>query len=931
MDDLYRTLIRAQHKYGFDLQVPRLVLLGAESAGKTSLLEYLLGYSVAFKQGGTATRCPTMLTLKGNEALGAGVRRITANDESVEARGLANYIKGHMARLGDGFSDEPMQIVVEAAGIPDLVIFDLPGLIVNPPSEPKAQRNAEQVARMAARYVRDPQNILLVVSKCKERVTSLDEIPMVDDLATNDHRYPNLGLGARPDWKQSALFLVNYVNFQFDSNFMNLKQANEFFEQARRQTPGGRGGGSQYLFMSLRPTKKTDIDSMSLEESEVYYSNLAKVEKKFYDEQVQWLKTQPNLAGCTWNLENEKVLGVQNAVASVQQKVRDELKNAIPRLAIKIEGLLASKRVEVKALEKQRDILDPAQSKEMVKHFVADFKDHFQRSIQGQEVRVRSSCAYRARTSFIYSAEKFGLTFAEEYKRTPYGDKFGEWNGFIPIEELESANHLGKRGQQLGDMLGRKLLGVSAFERTLRIFEYMLLARNFENVTDDDIYNAAHKGGAASHFPSNDVVMQIAVRQLNEATQGVEWLCAFIHQHFSQHAADVFFCLVESDAYRLFPLGVKHLLEEEVLGEFTDLLKRRLEQAMKQYEDLVATFDARRPVDKMWKQLMLHLVLSLRDMVPPKDVAQPQSGSPCLGDAHAEAPVGLVDNFAKWFQPPEKQGLDPSSKEAGDHAEPTPWNVHLSIAFRKVAAHMEQFEGQFNFADLVAPGLQQVYPQDWNMINYDYLRRCARKYYCAFVIELMESIHRIWNTEFLDYLTSDHRDELGRDLACVAEEVVKLPEEKWIDAMGGQDPADIEAQIAELQSGIEDLESSLRSLNRGASGTRGEWRPSSTKRGVKRAQIATSDTAPPGRAGRPRIGSSGLSGEADAGGMQAEQLAHLKLEIEQLKSARESTEKEKAEQMEQMQVTIDRLKREKDKAEREAASLKFAITATRGS
>lgn len=822
IDDLYRVLINLQQKYSFSLEIPRLVLLGGESAGKTTFLEVLAGFNVGFKQFGTASRCPTMLTLK--KGLNQGERKITVDDDPVTAEELSTRIKKHMLKLGESFSDTPIRVEVESADVSDMVIYDMPGLILNPGHDDAAQRNAEQVARMSARYVRDPLNILVVVSKCNERVSSLNEISMVEDLATNDSKYPDLKLPKRHDWKRTALFAVNYVNQQFDTTFLTLQQANEFFEAARSQSPTG----SQYFFMALRPTKKTNIDTMKFEESEEYYRNLPTAELEFYRTKVNELEQNPDSAGQIWNTDNNKVLGIKCVTRALQRLVREDLTRKLPAVAGRLKDLLEDRKKKIQILKQQLETSDPAKAMEMAKDMLRDFKEHFQRSIQGQEVRstnFQQVCRYRARAAapFLYTPEEYGSTYAEECERTPFDQDFGEWKGFISLTDLQSKEHLGTEGQQLGEILSKKLLGVSAYDRVLRIFEYMLLARNFDAVTNDEIYIAGHKGRTESQFPANEVVMQIAVRQLREATQGVEWLCKFIHDHFFEHAEKVFTYLIKSDEYNSFQEGVKDLLHKHILSKFGALVETRLEEALKQYGQLVTAFSDHRPVDRMRKQMMLLMVLSIKDMIPPQELIWPSgasSSSPVSGpvsyttDYYTMADgMGAPPNIQGSFRPPAKQGKYLSQDEEMETGSgPASRNVEMLRAFRDFAERMEQFNDTFNIADIVAPGLQQVYPQDWNMIDYDYLRRCARKYYCSFVMELVEGIHRIWNTEFLHYFTSTHSDELGRDVSRIAEEIISLPEGEWKDAMGGQDPQRIESQISDLRDEIVELEAADRSL-----------------------------------------------------------------------------------------------------------------------
>lgn len=811
-DGFYHLLVDLEEKYKLDLDVPRLVCIGTESSGKSTLLEYILGFSVAFKKVGTATRCPSQLTLKKVSAgHDADEVKVTFNGEAIRATDLASNVKTHMEGMGSSFSDEMLRIEVSSASVPDLVLVDLPGLIIAPRSD--RQEESKKVEKMVARFVRDPLNILLVVGKCLETVTSFHEVKLVEKLATDDE-YLEVGR-CRNNWNESSIFIMNFFNTTIGNTFTDIRQANDFFECARSHD-------HCYRFVSLRPTNDVSIDTMSYDASKEYYKDLPGKEREFYDENIKKLEGNPDSGGSQWNPLNYEMLGVKRAVDAMVHALNTKLGKQTSSIHMKLTERRERAVSEMEVLKCRKNSLDPKEARAAVGSFLMDFRDNFQRSAQGKETRTKgirstnqdSDSLLRSRIqTFTYEAEEFGVTFEEELEETPY---FGKWDGFLSIGDLKSPRHLGNKGQQLGDLLDKKLLPVASFRRALNIFEYMLLAKDFDNITNDNIYNAACVAKSESNFPSNEVVMQMAVKQLKDGSDGVHWLCKLIRRRFYTHALHVFDHLIETAQYVSLPQGVKALFQAKILTRFNKLMALQLNKAEQQYYELLETFEEHRPVDKMRKQLMLHLVLSLQDMIPdPRmlKVRDPDSGP--------SAPEEAVPGSNLWFDDESlaipRQGKYPVEEDENRSSEPEERNVRLLKDFGMVARHLENFKGRFNIADIVEPGIQQVFPQDWRMINYDYIRACSRKYYCAFVIDAIQNVDRFWTTQFLHYMTSTYKDDLGHDLEELKEDLLGLSKDEWDEAMGDGGAGAIEDQIVLKEGQIKDLSTALLSLQRSSS------------------------------------------------------------------------------------------------------------------
>lgn len=95
------------------------------------------------------------------------------------------------------------------------------------------------------------------------------------------------------------------------------------------------------------------------------------------------------------------------------------------------------------------------------------------------------------------------LLSEEEMKMTPIDKSRCGW--LLTWEELLSDQRLGAQDQHLGEKLSMQYLGMASYERSLKIMEYMMIARNFDHVSDDNIRIMArgHSKYGTGAFPSN--------------------------------------------------------------------------------------------------------------------------------------------------------------------------------------------------------------------------------------------------------------------------------------------------------------------------------------------------------------------------------------------------------------------------------------------
>ncbi|KAI9726746.1 MAG: hypothetical protein M1828_000602 [Chrysothrix sp. TS-e1954] len=198
------------------LDLPRIVVLGDQSAGKSSLIEGISGISVP-RSGGTCTRCPIQINLQtdntGNGNWSCNVELVSIYSYSPDGEGDLEIDIGPWRRNGDNdtdichfkelkkkrdlpdiltraqlallnpaknpavflqkncpqehqvdFSPNLIRLTILAAELPNLSLYDLPG-VINPPTNAVKEDEyyiVDLVKRLANHYINQPNTVIML-------------------------------------------------------------------------------------------------------------------------------------------------------------------------------------------------------------------------------------------------------------------------------------------------------------------------------------------------------------------------------------------------------------------------------------------------------------------------------------------------------------------------------------------------------------------------------------------------------------------------------------------------------------------------------------------------------------------------------------------------------------------------------------------------
>ena len=163
------------------IRLPRIVTLGVQSSGKSSVLESIVGLNFLPRNEGVCTRRPLELRLvhvaetTKPYAVFEGIDTKFTNFEDV--REMIIKFTEDKAGKTKNIIDDPIILTIFSCTCPDLTLIDLPGITRIPVGD--QPKNIYEITKeMAHRYISDPRTIILCVCAANVDVTTSDGLLM---------------------------------------------------------------------------------------------------------------------------------------------------------------------------------------------------------------------------------------------------------------------------------------------------------------------------------------------------------------------------------------------------------------------------------------------------------------------------------------------------------------------------------------------------------------------------------------------------------------------------------------------------------------------------------------------------------------------------------------------------------------------------------
>ena len=170
------------------IKLPRIAMLGGQSAGKSSVLESIVGLDFLPRGDGVVTRRPLELRL--NHAP-ENIQPWAKFDEVPnkkftdfgEVKQTIDFLTDKVCGKSKNIIDKPIVLTVYSHTCPDLTLVDLPGITRIPMAGSDQPDNIEQITRaMAHRYVSDSRTIILCTLPANADMTTSDGLQMAREV-----------------------------------------------------------------------------------------------------------------------------------------------------------------------------------------------------------------------------------------------------------------------------------------------------------------------------------------------------------------------------------------------------------------------------------------------------------------------------------------------------------------------------------------------------------------------------------------------------------------------------------------------------------------------------------------------------------------------------------------------------------------------------
>lgn len=161
-----------------EFKIPTVVVIGAESSGKSSLLEHIIKCPVFPRNSSICTKQPIKLLLRHSENPSDTECAIKLGNEikrGVNKYDIMQIITEHMEKYEpEEIVEEPIEIMIKQHNLPNFEFVDLPGIRAYPESLSK------KTLKLAESYISQPNTIVLCVCPAQTpRMTSYNPIALI--------------------------------------------------------------------------------------------------------------------------------------------------------------------------------------------------------------------------------------------------------------------------------------------------------------------------------------------------------------------------------------------------------------------------------------------------------------------------------------------------------------------------------------------------------------------------------------------------------------------------------------------------------------------------------------------------------------------------------------------------------------------------------
>eukprot|EP00915_Cephaloidophora_sp_WS-2016_P007740 GHVH01010657.1.p1 GENE.GHVH01010657.1~~GHVH01010657.1.p1 ORF type:complete len:1112 (+),score=193.40 GHVH01010657.1:194-3529(+) len=161
-NQLYQQTFQLLRQGGMEAEIPRLVVFGQQSMGKTTLLDFIIGGPIGFSSTSTGTKMPVVISISPSKNSDASMA-VKLEGHTVDLDELHNRMEKIMRDQGDIISSRELNLDIEMPGSAHAIFVDLPGI------KDDSKDGAETTRAVVRNYVQNnPNDLYILVKKASD-------------------------------------------------------------------------------------------------------------------------------------------------------------------------------------------------------------------------------------------------------------------------------------------------------------------------------------------------------------------------------------------------------------------------------------------------------------------------------------------------------------------------------------------------------------------------------------------------------------------------------------------------------------------------------------------------------------------------------------------------------------------------------------------
>ncbi|GAW80068.1 dynamin protein [Plasmodium gonderi] len=368
------------------LSLPHIAVVGAQSVGKTSLLESLVGLSFMPKGEDIVTRTPIIIQLT-NSKQEECYCTLTYTDydnnrveKHIEDFSILNDILIDVTEEITGgnkcIKETPIIIEIRKSDVLDLTLIDLPGLTKVPVGN-QPQNVEEQIVNLVNKYIKNPNCIILAVSCANIDLANSDSLKMARSVDPKHER--TIGVITKCDMVEKPEIWKKMIS----GSLYPLKKG--------------------FVAVVCRSQKDVE-DNTSIEDS-------LRKEEEYFNQCIDLTNQVECIMEC----------GIKNLAKKLNNILIEHIKNTVPFLKPKIDALKSIEEEKLLELGEPMDNMNRSEYLAVLVNYITKFSQQYQDIIDGKVF-------YKDRVDELKGGARIHYIFNDWYIKS--------LNDFSPLELL---------------------------------------------------------------------------------------------------------------------------------------------------------------------------------------------------------------------------------------------------------------------------------------------------------------------------------------------------------------------------------------------------------------------------------------------------------------------------------------------------------------